>query len=89
MTEAGPALSAGIGPASPQADPIVAAVTAHDAHFLGPSRRRPVTRLGSVNDPCWERYLRMPAVIDGWPVPQCLAPVYDLSVEAQSVRTRH
>lgn len=33
--QAGPALTAGIGSASPQADPIVAAFTAHYACLLG------------------------------------------------------
>ncbi|MDQ0847614.1 MerR family transcriptional regulator [Streptomyces sp. V1I6] len=91
--QAGPALTAGIDPASPQADPIVAAFTAHYAHILGRPddvelRRRLATRLESVNDPRRERYLQLLAVVNGWPAPESLAPVFDWSVEALRVRTR-
>ncbi|MFB7356118.1 MerR family transcriptional regulator [Streptomyces gardneri] len=91
--QAGPALTAGIDPASPQADPIVAAFTAHYAHLLGrPNdvelRRRLATRLESVNDPRRERYLQLLAVVNGWPAPETLAPVLDWSVQALRVRTQ-
>jgi DNA-binding transcriptional MerR regulator len=90
---AGPALTAGIDPASPQADPIVAAFTAHYAHLLGRPdgvelRRRLATRLESVNDPRRERYLQLLAVVNGWPAPESLAPVFDWSVQALRVRTQ-
>ncbi|MFE6982483.1 MerR family transcriptional regulator [Streptomyces griseus] len=90
--EAGPALTAGVDPASPQADPIVAAFTAHYARLLGRPddvelRRLLATRLESVNDPRRERYLRLLAVVNGWPAPESLAPVLDWSVEALRVRT--
>ncbi|MFB7651802.1 MULTISPECIES: MerR family transcriptional regulator [unclassified Streptomyces] len=91
--QAGPALAAGIDPASPQADPIVAAFTAHYAHLLGRPddvelRRRLATRLESVNDPRRERYLQLLAVVNGWPAPESLAPVLDWSVQALRVRTQ-
>ncbi|MFE5796250.1 MerR family transcriptional regulator [Streptomyces sp. NPDC056503] len=91
--QVGPALTAGIDPASPQADPIVAAFTAHYAHLLGRPddvelRRRLATRLESVNDPRRERYLRLLAVVNGWPAPESLAPVFDWSVQALRVRTQ-
>ncbi|KQX54688.1 MULTISPECIES: MerR family transcriptional regulator [unclassified Streptomyces] len=91
--QAGPALTAGIDPASPQADPIVAEFTAHYAHLLGRPddvelRRRLATRLESVNDPRRERYLRLLAVVNGWPAPESLAPVLDWSVRALRVRTQ-
>jgi DNA-binding transcriptional MerR regulator len=91
--QAGPALTAGIDPASPQADPIVAAFTAHYAHLLGRPddvelRRRLVTRLESVNDPRRERYLQLLAVVNGWPAPESLAPVFDWSAQALRVRTQ-
>ncbi|MFD6174454.1 MerR family transcriptional regulator [Streptomyces coeruleorubidus] len=91
--QAGPALTAGIDPASPQAEPIVAAFTAHYAHLLGRPddaelRRRLVTRLESVNDPRRERYLQLLAVVNGWPAPESLAPVFDWSVQALRVRTQ-
>ncbi|NGO12569.1 MerR family transcriptional regulator [Streptomyces sp. HC44] len=92
--QASPALTAGIDPASPQADPIVAAFTAHYAHLLGRPddvelRRRLATRLESVNDPRRERYLQLLAVVNGWPAPESLAPVFDWSVQALRVRTQH
>ncbi|MFB7541786.1 MerR family transcriptional regulator [Streptomyces zaomyceticus] len=91
--QAGPALTAGIDPASPQADPIVAAFTAHYAHLLGRPddvelRRRLATRLESVNDPRRERYLQLLAVVNGWPAPETLAPVFAWSVQALRVRTQ-
>ncbi|MET9858222.1 MerR family transcriptional regulator [Streptomyces smyrnaeus] len=91
--QAGPALTAGIDPDSPRADPIVAAFTAHYARLLGRPddielRRRLATRLESVNDPRRERYLQLLAVVNGWPAPESLAPVLDWSVEALRVRTR-
>ncbi|MFC4609976.1 MerR family transcriptional regulator [Streptomyces maoxianensis] len=91
--QAGPALTASVDPASPQADPIVAAFTAHYAHLLGRPddvelRRRLATRLESVNDPRRERYLRLLAVVNGWPTPESLAPVFDWSVQALRVRTQ-
>ncbi|MFI5642144.1 MerR family transcriptional regulator [Streptomyces goshikiensis] len=91
--QAGPALTAGIDPASPTADPIVATFTAHYAHLLGRPdddelRRRLAARLESVNDPRRERYLQLLAVVNGWPAPESLAPVFDWSVQALRVRTR-
>lgn len=91
--QAGPALAAGIDPASPQADPVVAAFTAHCAHLLarpddGELRRRLAARLESVNDPRRERYIQLLAVVNGWPAPESLAPVLDWSVQALRVRTQ-
>ncbi|MDX5572909.1 MerR family transcriptional regulator [Streptomyces sp. ID01-9D] len=90
--EAGPALAAGLDPASAQADPVVAAFTAHYAQLLGRPddvelRRLLATRLESVNDPRRERYLRLLAVVNGWPAPESLAPVLDWSLQALRVRT--
>ncbi|MCF2528882.1 MerR family transcriptional regulator [Yinghuangia soli] len=90
--QVGPALTAGIDPASRQADPIVAAFTAYYAHLLDRPddvelRRRLTTRLESVNDPRKERYLQLLAVVNGWSAPESLAPVFDWSVQALRVRT--
>lgn len=87
----GPALAAGIDPASPPADPVVAALTAHYAHLSGfPSDaglgHQLVTRLETANDPRRERYLQLLAVINGWASPESLTPVLDWSIQA--VRTR-
>ncbi|MEU8033064.1 MerR family transcriptional regulator [Streptomyces sp. NPDC049099] len=91
--QAGPALTAGIDPASPQADPIVAAFTVHYAHLLGRPddielHRRLATRMESISDPRRERYLQLLAVVNGWPAPESLAPVFDWSVQALRVRTQ-
>ncbi|MYW79764.1 DNA-binding transcriptional regulator, MerR family [Streptomyces sp. LaPpAH-199] len=91
--QAGPALTAGIDPASPQADPIVAQFTAHYAHLLGRPddvelRRRLATRLERANEPRWRRYLQLLAVVNGWRAPESLAPVFDWSVQALRARTR-
>ncbi|WP_030752844.1 MerR family transcriptional regulator [Streptomyces griseus] len=90
---AAPALEAGVDPASPRAEPIVAALADHYARLCGRPddaelRRRLLLRLESANDPRRERHLRLLAVINGWPAPESLAPVLDWSVEALRARTR-
>ncbi|MEV4187406.1 MerR family transcriptional regulator [Streptosporangium canum] len=85
--QAGPALAAGVDPASPQAGPIVAAVTAQYAQAFGcPDdaglRDRLLTRLEAANDPRRDQYLRLLAVINGWPAPESLAPVFDWFIRA-------
>ena len=89
--QAGPALAARIEPASPQAAPIVAALTAHCAHILARPedvtlQRQLLARLESVNDPRRERYLTLLAVINGWPAPESLTPVLDWSIQALGAR---
>ncbi len=90
--QAGPALAAGIAPASPLSDPVVAAVTARYAHVVGRPddaglRRRLLVRLESANDPRRESYLRLLAVINGWSAPESLTPVLDWFIQALRVRT--
>ena len=70
--QAGPALAARIEPASLQAAPVVAALTAHYARILGRPddaglQRQLLARLEAVNDPRRERYLTLLTVINGWP----------------------
>ncbi|MEQ4721577.1 MerR family transcriptional regulator [Nonomuraea sp. B19D2] len=86
-----PALAAGIDPASPEADPVVAAVTARYAHDRGvpdsPAlRRRLLAQLESAHDPRRERYLELLAVINGWPAPESLAPALDWFAAALRAR---
>ncbi|MFG2261865.1 MerR family transcriptional regulator [Streptomyces sp. NPDC048720] len=88
-----PALAAGVDPASHHADPVVTALAAHYARVCGGPddaglRRRLLLRLESVNDPRRDRYLRLLAVINGWPAPESPAPVLDWSAEAVRVRLR-
>lgn len=80
-----PALTAGIAPDAPQADPIVAALVARCDDFV--DRRRLPARLELLDDPRKERYFRLLAVINGWPAPESLRPVRDWSLHALRVRT--
>jgi DNA-binding transcriptional MerR regulator len=85
--QVGPVLVAGIDPASPQADPVVAAVTGQYAHILGRPddvdlRRWLLTRIETANDPRRERYLQLLSVINGWSAPESLAPVFDWFIRA-------
>jgi DNA-binding transcriptional MerR regulator len=89
--QAGPALAACTDPASPQASPIVAALTAHYSHALGRPgdadlQRQLLARLETANDPRRERYLTLLAVINGWPAPESLTPVLKWSIQALDAR---
>jgi DNA-binding transcriptional MerR regulator len=89
--QVGPALLAGVDPTSPQADPVITAVTAQCAHACGRPddldlRRRLLTQLETANDPRRERYLQLLAVINGWPAPESLAPVFDWFIQALRAR---
>lgn len=85
------AVASGIGPASPQADPIVAALIARCAATHRPPdsaepHRWLLQRLDAANDPRRDRYFRLLALINGWPPPEPLAPVIGWAVTA--LRTR-
>jgi DNA-binding transcriptional MerR regulator len=87
-----PVLAAGVDPASPAADAVVAAVLDRYAHLCGRPddaalRRRLLARLSAANDPRRERYLRLLSVINGWSPTESLAPVLDWSIEALRSRT--
>ncbi|MEV4924812.1 MerR family transcriptional regulator [Streptomyces roseoverticillatus] len=89
--QVGPALLAGIAPASPQADPTVAALTAHYAHIVGrPAdlglRRQLLARLETANEPRRQRYTDLLAVVNGWPAPENLIPVLEWPIEALRAR---
>ncbi|MEV7416085.1 MerR family transcriptional regulator [Streptomyces sp. NPDC089919] len=77
----GRALEAGIAPASAQAGAVVDALTARYAQTFGRAddaelRRWILARLEIAGDPRAERYWHLLAVINGWPVPDGLAPVF-------------
>jgi DNA-binding transcriptional MerR regulator len=89
--QVGPALASGIDPASPQADAVVGAVVAQYAHVFGRPddddlRRRLLTWIETVNDPRRERYLQLLSVINGWPAPDSLAPVFDWFIQGLRAR---
>jgi hypothetical protein len=89
--EVGPALAAGLDPASAEADPVVAAVTARYAQLSGRPddadlRSRLTTLLETANDPRRERYLQLLSVINGWTAPDSLAPALDWFIRALRAR---
>ncbi|MEU8275929.1 MerR family transcriptional regulator [Microbispora bryophytorum] len=86
-----PALAAGVDSASPQGGAIVAAVTARYADLVGRPddtalRHRLLTLLETANDPRRESYLRLLAVVNGWPPPDPLAPALTWFVQALRAR---
>ncbi|WP_182900314.1 MerR family transcriptional regulator [Microbispora sp. H10830] len=87
-----PALAAGVDSASPRADTIVAAVTSRYAGLVGHPddatlRRRLLTLLETANDPRRESYLRLLAVVNGWPPPDPLTPALTWFIEALRARS--
>ncbi|WP_030899513.1 MerR family transcriptional regulator [Streptomyces sp. NRRL F-5126] len=85
------AVDSGIAPESPEADRVVAALTAHCASALGRPddgglRRLLLQRLTTAHDPRRDRYLRLLALINDWPSPQPLAPALQWSVTALGKR---
>ncbi|MGX1502705.1 UNVERIFIED_CONTAM: DNA-binding transcriptional MerR regulator [Streptomyces graminofaciens] len=87
----GPALDDGVGPESPEADPVVAALTAHGANALNRAddvelRRHLLARLETLHNGRRDRYFELLAVINGWPAPERLGPVLAWSVQALRVR---
>ncbi|MET9018426.1 MerR family transcriptional regulator [Actinopolymorpha sp. NPDC004070] len=75
-----PALRTGIDPTSPQAAPVVAAVIDRYAHTSGTEaddvRGELLRWLVAAKDPRRERYFQLLALINGWPAPDSLAPVF-------------
>lgn len=89
--EVAAALAAGVDPASPDADPVVAAATSRYARLCGRPddadlRRRLLDRLEAAGDPRRERYLRLLSVVNGWSPPESLTPVLDWSIRALRAR---
>ncbi|WP_030236439.1 MerR family transcriptional regulator [Streptomyces sp. NRRL S-350] len=87
----GRALADGTAPGSTDADPVVARLTAAYAEtFHRPDdealRRWLLTRLETADDPRAERYWQLLAVINGWPVPESLAEVFQWFAEALRAR---
>jgi DNA-binding transcriptional MerR regulator len=83
----GRAVEAGIDPGSATAGPIVDDLTARYAQTFGRPddaalRRWLLTRLEIADDPRVERYWQLLAVINGWPVPASLGPVFSWFIAA-------
>ncbi|MFF3071243.1 MerR family transcriptional regulator [Kitasatospora sp. NPDC057904] len=91
--EVGRALDAGTDPASPEGGRILDTLSARYAEtFDRPDdadlRRWLLTRLEVAGDPRTERYWHLLAVINGWPVPPSLAPVFAWLTEALRAGSR-
>lgn len=89
--EVAPALVAGVDPASPRADPVLARAAARYAELCGrpdgPAlRRRLLDRLEAAHDPRRERYENLLGVVNGWPPVESLAPVLDWAIRALRAR---
>ncbi|MFC7548159.1 hypothetical protein [Plantactinospora sp. GCM10030261] len=70
---------------------MVAVITAGYAHSQGRPDdadlvRELCGRLEAVNDPQRQRYVELLSVVNGWPVPDDLAPAPDWGVQALRVR---
>jgi hypothetical protein len=89
--EAGPLLAAGVDPASPGAERVVAAVTTRYAYAVGRPddlelRRRLLARVEAACDPRRDRYGRLLSLINGWPVGEGTSPTLDWFARALRVR---
>ncbi|WP_405007000.1 MerR family transcriptional regulator [Kitasatospora purpeofusca] len=88
----GRALDAGIAPASAEAAAVVDALTARYAQTFDRAddaelRHWLLARLEIAGDPRAERYWHLLSVINGWPVPPSLAPVFGWFTEALRARS--
>ncbi|MFC8221454.1 MerR family transcriptional regulator [Streptomyces sp. NPDC057362] len=88
----GRAIDAGIAPTSAEAAPVIDALTARYAQTFSRTddtglRHWLLTRLEIAGDPRAERYWHLLAVINGWPVPPSLAPVFTWFTQALRART--
>ncbi|MFH9725084.1 MerR family transcriptional regulator [Streptomyces sp. NPDC017254] len=88
----GRAIEGDIAPASAEAAPVVDALTARYAQTFTRAddadlRRWLLTRLEVAGDTRAERYWHLLAVINGWPVPPSLAPVFTWFTQALRART--
>ncbi|MEU8254055.1 MerR family transcriptional regulator [Micromonospora inaquosa] len=87
-----PALTAGLDPTSPDADPVIAAVTGRYASVRCHSddadlRQRLLDRLVPANDPRRDRYLDLLAVVNGWSTGEATTPAVDWFIRALRART--
>ncbi len=86
-----PVMAAGTEPDSPEADAVVASVVdRYRGVFDRPDnvdlRRALLSWAETVNDPRRERYLKLLSMVNGWPAPQSLAPVFDWFIRALRAR---
>jgi DNA-binding transcriptional MerR regulator len=82
-----PALAARIDPSAPEAEPVLATVTAQYAAIVGRPddaelRAGLLPRLAAANDPRRERYGQLLAIINRWAAPSSPAPAIDWCIQA-------
>ncbi|MGW4374140.1 MerR family transcriptional regulator [Streptomyces albidoflavus] len=86
-----PALAMGLAPDSPRAGEVLTALLARCAPLLDGGEadgvRELAARLERYADPRRERYLRLLAVVNGWPPPSSPRPA--LTWAAEALRARH
>ncbi|MDT6983351.1 hypothetical protein ACFSUJ_31570 [Streptomyces lusitanus] len=88
----GRALDAGVAPTSAEAAPVIDGLTVRYAQTFSRAddadlRHWLLTRLDIAGDPRAERYWHLLAVINGWPAPPSLAPVFTWFTEALRAHT--
>ncbi|MGW1169907.1 MerR family transcriptional regulator [Streptomyces sp. NPDC001153] len=85
------ALASGIRPEAPEADPVVAALVTRCARACGHvGHAAPhewlLQRLEAAREPRRDNYLRLLALVNGWPAPQPVTPVIDWAAAALRAR---
>ncbi|MEV4618756.1 MerR family transcriptional regulator [Asanoa sp. NPDC049573] len=85
------AIAAGVDPASPAASEVLDEVVARYAETFQTSdsaayRAKLLTRLRTANEPRTERYVHLIDIINDWPVPPPLAPVFEWLITALEER---
>ncbi|MFD8395421.1 MerR family transcriptional regulator [Streptomyces sp. NPDC059680] len=86
-----PALASGTRPEAPEADPVVAALVTRCARACGHAGLAEphawlVQRLEAARKPRRDTYLRLLALVNGWPAPEPVTPVIDWAAAALRAR---
>ncbi|MEV6055895.1 MerR family transcriptional regulator [Streptomyces sp. NPDC052107] len=86
------ALASGTRPEAPDADPVVAALVTRCAPARGQAGHAApcewlLQRLEGAREPRRDTYLRLLALVNGWPAPEPLTPVIDWAAAALRART--
>ncbi|MFI6358978.1 MerR family transcriptional regulator [Streptomyces sp. NPDC050743] len=85
------ALASGIRPEAPEADPVVAALVTRCAPACGQAGHAAphewlLQRLEAAREPRRDTYLRLLALVNGWPAPEPVTPVIDWAAAALRAR---
>ncbi|MET8807231.1 MerR family transcriptional regulator [Streptomyces sp. NPDC004546] len=85
------ALASGIRPEAPEADPVVAALVTRCAPACGQAGHAAphewlLQRLEAAREPRRDTYLRLLALVNGWPAPEPVTPAIDWAAAALRAR---